>query len=96
MNTYIVYEGDEWLSTNSLRIMAVCTTFNDAVYLIRDNHLIEPDEILELEEGYDERDDFDVWEEAATEIEKQLREHRQTQGYSTNYLIEEREMNVWD
>lgn len=95
MEAFIVYEGNQWLSNDSLRIKAVCTTFNEAVLQIRDNHLIDPSEILELEE-YDERDDFDVWEEVATEIEEQLREYRQTQGYSTNYLIEEREMNVWD
>lgn len=95
MKAFIVYEGDQWLSNSSLQVKAVCTTFDDAVLQIRRNHLIDPSEFFELEEGYDERDDFDVWEEVATEIERQLRENRQTSGYSTNYMIEEIEMDLW-
>lgn len=72
MQTYIVYSTDAWLSTSSYTI---CGTFVTKLTAIKSilRHLNVGEKVTE---------------EECLEIEEQLKEYNQTQGYRYNYVIE--------
>ena len=72
---YIVYEGDRWLSKETLRVKATCGTLDDAIDIILKNN---------------------VSDEPNTEMERELRNYRQTFGDDVRYMIDEVDMNEWN
>ena len=90
---FIVYEGDEWLSSKSLFIRGVYTSFAAAVEATVKNHEIPHSELLE------EWEENVKWDEVKDEVLDNLRESlcriKQIQGYSVCYMIEEIHLNEW-
>ena len=93
---YLIYEGDEWLSRDSKVLMGVFDNDEDLwngaydlIYERIDEHVDYAEEnIYELEEGehVDEQ-------EVMADLMDELKHNWQTQGWITNYMIEEVELN---
>lgn len=92
MKVYAVYETDQWLSRSSYEMKGIFSSKERAIKYIIDNKEIDPHYVLE-----DEDEDFDGdFEEFANAcIRRELYQNNQTQGYPTNYTIEEINMNEW-
>lgn len=78
---YLVFEGDDHLSDGSLVLMGVFDGLNAAV----SNIICEMSDALMFDET-----------RTAEKTTQMLFELRQTQGYDTNYHIEEVELNKWE
>lgn len=79
---HLIYEGDAWLSTDSLVLMGLYEDFDQAKDAII-NEMAESGSFDE-ENGNDEED-----------VRSMLDNYRQTQGLETNYLIETAALNTW-
>lgn len=79
---YLIYEGDAWLSKDSLVLMGLYEDLNQAKDAIL-NEMAESGSFDE-ENGNDEED-----------VRSMLDNYRQTQGLETNYLIETAALNTW-
>lgn len=77
---FAVFEGDAWLSNESLVLMGVFDGLNAAV----SNIICEMSDALMFDET-----------RTAEKTSQMLFELRQTQGFSTNYIIETVELNKW-
>lgn len=90
---YVVYEGDEWLSSDSMRVKGVASTFDEAVALIRDNHQVSFGDVFD-----DDPTDYDKHtqiEMVSDQLEDELRQHKQTFSGSVRYMIDEVNLNEW-
>lgn len=97
MTLYNIFETDAWHSKSSCVHKATCTSFDEAVQLIIDNHLINPDEVLEGRDfDLECMEEWQKMEEAATILRDELELYNQTHGYETNYVIVEVDANTWD
>ena len=78
---YLLYCGDAWLSTNSLVLMGVFTSVENAVNAVAHDMSKKSggDYTMEIEEVTDE-----------------LAEHLQTQGLNENWIIKECELNNFE
>lgn len=95
-SVYLLYEGDEWLSRSSRVLMGVFDSEEDLwngaydlIYERIDEHVDYAEgNIFELEEGehVDEQ-------EVMADLMNELKENWQTQGWVTNYVIKEVELN---
>lgn len=77
---FAVFEGDAWLSNESLVFKGIFDGINNAV----SNIVCEMSEALMFDEN-----------RTAEKTTQMLFELRQTQGFSTNYIIETVELNKW-
>lgn len=59
MKVYLVYNGDGWLSTDSLSLVAVCTSKEKAEELLFDD-LVNNYNVIQREDLEDEESDEDV------------------------------------
>lgn len=83
-NLYVVYQTDEWHSIDCRRCKGVFESKQEAIAKIVDNHKISPLE-------WDDMTADEFKEELASELDS----FSQTQGYSTNYEIDEVTLNEW-
>ena len=79
---YLTYEGDAWLSNDSLVLMGVYDDFGKAIDAIL-NEMAESGSFDE-ENGNDE-----------ASVRSMLENYRQTQGLETNYHIKTAALNTW-
>lgn len=79
---HLIYEGDAWLSKDSLVLMGLYEDFDQAKDAIL-NEMAESGSFDE-ENGNDEES-----------VRRMLDNDGQTQGLETNYLIETAAMNTW-
>ena len=86
---YIVYEGDEWLSYNSMRIKCVCNSKRSAIRSILKNHKMKWRDFPDYETRPTKK-------EMACEIKDELDNNLQTQGHTVNYFIEEMAVGEWE
>lgn len=84
-NVFIVWEMDAWNSYSSAVCMGVFSTKEEAVEAIVKHHGIPLEEFDGLTE-----------EEANDQIRERLQHYSQTQGFTTNYQIEERTIDDWN
>ena len=93
MTVFVIYEGDQWLSTDSLRVKAVCNTFEDVVRLVRENNLVDSEEALGIPI---EADDAEHARNAVADLlEQELEQYRQTTIGDVRYMVDEVELNEW-
>lgn len=93
---YIVYETDEWHSTASRDCKGVFMSKTSAIRSITKNHSIKLEELFDLT-------DIKMTPSMKKSLEKEARQILrneldliyQTQGYSTNYVIEIYNANEW-
>lgn len=83
---YLVYEGNQWLERSSLRIIAVCTSFEKAQEIVIKS--LRDCEGIRYSEEYDE-DEYDEHETYLEDYEKELESNGQILGAGFGYLIEE-------
>lgn len=89
----MIYEGDEWLSRDSMRVKGVASTLDEAVALIRNNHIVSFGDVFD-----DDPTDYDMCtqlEMVSDQLEDELRQHRQTISGSVRYMIDELNLNEW-
>lgn len=79
---HLIYEGDAWLSTDSLVLMGLYEDLDQAKDAIL-NEMAESGSFDE-ENGNDEK-----------YVRSMLDNYSQTQGLETNYLIETAALNTW-
>lgn len=95
MNTvYVVFEGDSHLSSSSLQLRGVFSAMSGAI-----SHIVAH---TDWEQAAKE---LKVWDNYTTvksryfytkvSLENMLFQYQQTQGLSTNYLIQQVEVGVW-
>lgn len=86
---YIVYETDEWHSTASRDSKGVFTSKTSAIRSIIKNHSIKLEEFFDLTDiKMTPSMKKSLEKEARQLLQKELEQSNQTQGYSTNYVIE--------
>lgn len=78
---YLVFEGDAWLSTDSLFLMGVYDNFSKAILDILEE--MSDDGVLDGEETRDS-------------VAKELVNYHQTQGFDSNYIIKTANLNEWE
>lgn len=78
---FLVFEGDAWLSRNSLVLMGVYDDFTKAV-----QDILEEMSLNLMLNG----------EETADSVAKALVTDHQTQGFDTNYMIKTANINEWE
>lgn len=93
MKVFVIYEGDQWLSTDSLRVKAVCNTFEDVVRLVRENNHVDVEEALDTPIEADDAED--ARNEVADLLEQELKEYMQTTLGDVRYMVDEVELNEW-
>ena len=92
---FLLYEGDQWLSTDSLVLMGVFTS-DEELRIASDKLIHERIDTNYEEEGYDDGEGWskeEMKEDFAQQILNELIENRQTQTYTINYIIKEVEVN---
>jgi hypothetical protein len=77
---FLVFEGDAWLSTDSLVLMGVYDDFTKAILDILEE--MSDDGALDGEETRDS-------------VAKMLLNYHETQGFGTNYIIKTANINEW-
>lgn len=102
-SVFVVNEGDQWLSSDSLWVKGVFESHEEAVKAIV-AHLLDNcnkkgvKELVEnyWEETYELSDELNsAKEEMLEEIVRQLHDISQTQGLEVNYIISEYNLNEW-
>lgn len=91
MNVYVIFNGDSWLSSDSLSLVAVCSSNDKAIELILND--------VRAHYGIVERNDVDesdcdedgVYLE---DIAKELNDTNQCNGIGWAYMIQEVEMDA--
>lgn len=78
---YLVFEGDAWLSTDSLFLMGVYDNFSKAILDILEE--MSDDGVLDGEETRDS-------------VAKMILNYHETQGFDTNYIIKTANLNEWE
>ena len=98
-NVYLVYEGDNILSSNSMVLMGIYTLYDSAMEAIAFNNRFAPEEFITFDED-DEDDrlltDSQKNEIMTQEIFDQLSERNYVIGDNLGYQIKTVELNVWD
>lgn len=93
---YIVFETDEWHSTASKDCKGVFTSKTSAIRSITKNHSIKLEELFDLTDiKMTPTMKKSLEKEARQLLRKELDLTYQTQGYSTNYIIEIYNANEW-
>ena len=93
---YIVYETDGWHSTPNRDCKGVFTSKTGAIRSITKNHSIELKELFDLTDiKMTPSMKKSLEKEARQLLQKELEQSNQTQGYSTNYVIEIYNANEW-
>lgn len=93
---YIVYETDGWHSTANRDCKGVFTSKTGAIRSITKNHSIELKELFDLTDiKMTPSMKKSLEKEARQLLQKELEQSNQTQGYSTNYVIEIYNANEW-
>lgn len=92
---FIVYETDAWHTYSSRKTAGVFTSKRSAINAIVKNHHIKLSEIFEAE-NLKSTSHRVLRAEARRILRRELELMYQTQGYSTNYVIEIRNFNEWD
>lgn len=87
-SVFIVYQGNQWLSWDSMEVKCICPTKEDAIKNVLKNHRMTWDDFPEYDKKPTKSD-------MAYEIRRELKLNSQTQGHSVNYLIEEFAMRKW-
>lgn len=98
-NVYLVYEGDSILSSNSMVLMGVYTSYDNAMEAIAFNNRFEPEEFITFDE--DNEDDMLLTDSQKNEILTQeifdqLSERNYVTGDDLGYQIKTVKLNVWD
>ena len=93
---FLVYEGDQWLSRDSLSLRGSYTTREKAVQSVLRNHRIKPAEVRDSFGS--SSDEMSCREDVNRLLRSELESQDQTQGYSSNYMIEEASLDKeeWD
>lgn len=94
---YIVYETDEWHSTTNRDCKGVFTSKTSAIRAITKHHAIKLEELFDLTDiKMTPSTKKSLEREARQLLRKELDLCYQTQGYSTNYVIEIWNANEWE
>ena len=78
---FLVFEGNAWLSNDSLTLMGVYDDFTKAI-----QDILEEMSLNLMLNG----------EETADSVAKMLVNYHQTQGFDTNYIIKTAKLNEWE
>ena len=92
---FVVYETDAWHSHSSRQMAGVFTSKRSAINAIVKNHHIKLSEIFEVDDLKNTSHRV-LRADARRILRRELELMYQTQGYSTNYVIEIRNFNEWD
>lgn len=93
---FLLYEGDAWLMRDSLRLMGVYSSVENAIESVLKNHSIKAADVRDAF-GYP-ADEMSCREDVNGLLRTQLEQYRQTQGFYVNYIIEEKNLDPedWD
>ena len=93
-NVYLLYEGDTWLSSNSLVLMGIFDNIDDLSNAAKE--LIEQragEHMLYAIGNYTMDDDY-TKEDVVNDLYEELLDNDQTSKGDTRYMIDEVELNV--
>ena len=92
-SVFLLYEGDEWLSRNSMVLMGVFTNQVELKSAAREPIEQRADEHLDIAKSNYDFDDDATEEDVVEEILIELFSRGATQGWLTNYSVVEVETN---
>ena len=92
---FVVYQTDAWHAYSSYKTAGVFTSKRSAINAIVKNHHIKLSEIFEVDDLKNTSRRV-LRADARRILRRELELMYQTQGYSTNYVIEIRNFNEWD
>lgn len=92
-NVFLLYEGDEWLSRNSMVLMGVFTSQVELKSAARELIEQRADEHLDVAKSNYDFDDDATEEDVVEDILTELFSRGATQGWLANYSVVEVETN---
>lgn len=84
---FIIYSADTWISSASKQLIAVCDSKNTAV------NLLIPELKKAAKEEYKDQD-YESARQLFNDAFYLLQKNNQTQQFTTNFVIEEKELNT--